>query len=57
MATKKLTQKQKDKLKKSDFFRSNNSDLTINKSYQGILDFDDDNLLYDKRTKEGREIE
>lgn len=58
MATKKLTQKQKDRLKDSDFFRSNSSDLTINKSYQDVLDFDDDgNLIYDKRTKEGREID
>jgi hypothetical protein len=58
MSTRKLTQRQKDKLKESEYFRSNSSDLTINKSFQDVLEYDEDgNLVYDKRTREGKEIE
>lgn len=58
MTTRKLSEKQKQKLKDNGFARSNSSDLTINKSFQDAgIKYEDGNLSYDKRTKEGKEIE
>ena len=59
MATRKLTDKQKDKLKDSKFVRSNSVDVTVNSSFEDDIEYneDDGTLTYDKRTKEGKEIE
>ncbi len=59
MATRKLTDKQKDKLKNSKYVRSNSDDVTVNPSFEGEIEYDEDDgtLTYDKRTKEGKEIE
>lgn len=59
MATRKLTDKQKDKLKNSKFVRSNSIDVTVNSSFEEDIEYneDDGTLTYDKRTKEGKEIE
>lgn len=59
MATRKLTDKQKDKLKDSKFVRSNSVDVTVNSSFEDYIEYneDDGTLTYDKRTKEGKEIE
>ncbi|MGN0723104.1 MAG: hypothetical protein ACI4LT_03745 [Treponema sp.] len=56
---KKLTDKQKDKLKNSKFVRSNSVDVTVNSSFEDDIEYneDDGTLTYDKRTKEGKEIE
>lgn len=59
MATRKLTDKQKSKLKDSKFVRSNSVDVTVNSSFEDDIEYneDDGSLTYDKRTKEGKEIE
>ena len=59
VATRKLTDKQKDKLKNSKFVRSNSIDVTVNSSFEEDIEYneDDGTLTYDKRTKEGKEIE
>ena len=59
MATRKLTDIQKDKLKNSKYVRSNSDDVTVNPSFEGEIEYDEDEgtLSYDKRTKEGKEIE
>ena len=59
MATRKLTDKQKDKLKNSKYVRSNSDDVTVNPNYEDDIEYneDDGTLTYDKRTKEGKEIE
>ena len=59
MATRKLTNKQKDKLKNTQFARKNSADLTVNPNYEDDIEYDEDEgtLSYDKRTKEGKEIE
>ena len=59
MATRKLTDKQKDKLKNSKFVRSNSDDKTVNPSFEDDLEYDEDDgtLTYDKRTKNGKKIE
>lgn len=58
MAKRKLTEKQKQKLRDSEFARSNSSDLTINPSWSDSLEYDDDgSLSYDRRTKEGKKID
>ena len=59
MATRKLTDKQKDKLKNTQFARKNSADLTVNPNYEDDIEYDEDEgtLSYDKRTKEGKEIE
>lgn len=56
MAKRRLTDKQKQKLRDSEFARSNSSDLTINPSYGDSLEYDDGNLSYDGRTKTGKKI-
>ena len=55
----KLTDKQKDKLKNSKFVRSNSDDVTVNPNFEDDIEYneDDGTLTYDKRTKEGKEIE
>lgn len=59
VATRKLTDKQKDKLKNSKYVRSNSDDVTVNPNYEDDIEYDEDEgtLSYDKRTKEGKEIE
>lgn len=59
MATRKLTDKQKDKLKNSKFVRSNSVDVTVNSSFEDVIEYDEDDgtLTFDKRTKEGKEID
>ena len=58
MAKTTLSEKQTEKLRDSDFARSNSSDLTINPSYQDEIEYDDEgNLIYDKRTRTGKEID
>ena len=59
VATRKLTNKQKDKLKNTQFARKNSADLTVNPNYEDDIEYDEDEgtLSYDKRTKEGKEIE
>ena len=59
MATRKLTDKQKDKLKNSKYVRSNSDDVTVNPNFENDIEYDEDEgtLSYDKRTKEGKEIE
>lgn len=59
MATTKLTDKQKDKLKGSKYVRSNSDDVTVNKKYQESAEYDEEEgtLTYDKRTREGKEID
>ena len=59
MTTRKLTNKQKDKLKNTQFARKNSADLTVNPNYEDDIEYDEDEgtLSYDKRTKEGKEIE
>ena len=59
MATRKLTDKQKDKLKNSKYVRSNSDDITVNPSFEGEIEYDEDDgtLTYDKRTKKGKEID
>ena len=59
MATRKLTDKQKDKLKNSKYVRSNSDDVTVNPNFEDDIEYDEDEgtLSYDKRTKEGKEIE
>ena len=59
MATRKLTDKQKNKLKNTQFARKNSADLTVNPNYEDDIEYneDDGTLTYDKRTKEGKEIE
>ena len=66
MATRKLTDKQKDKLKNSKYVRSNSDDVPwefispencYNYIYGPNHDEDEGTLSYDKRTKEGKEIE
>ena len=59
MTTKKLTDKQKDKLKNSKFVRSNSDDITVNPSFKEDIEYDEEDgtLSYDRRTKEGKEIE
>lgn len=59
MSTRKLTDKQKGKLKNSKYVRSNSDDVTVNPSFEGEIEYDEDDgtLTYDKRTKEGKEIE
>ena len=59
VATRKLTDKQKDKLKNSKYVRSNSDDVTVNPSFEEDIEYneDDGTLTYDKRTKEGKEIE
>ena len=59
VATRKLTDKQKDKLKDSKFVRSNSVDVTVNSSFEEDIEYDSENgtLTFDKRTKEGKEIE
>lgn len=59
MATRKLTDKQKDKLKNSKYVRSNSDDVTVNPNFEGDIEYDEDEgtLSYEKRTKEGKEIE
>lgn len=59
MATRKVTDKQKDKLKNTQFARKNSADLTVNPNYEDDIEYDEDEgiLSYDKRTKEGKEIE
>lgn len=59
MAKVRLSEKQKEKLKNSDFCRSNSSDLTVNPNSQDDLEYDEDDgtITFDKRTTEGKEIE
>ena len=59
VATRKLTDKQKDKLKNSKYVRSNSDDVTVNPNFEDDIEYDEDEgtLSYDKRTKEGKEIE
>ena len=59
VATRKLTDKQKDKLKNSKYVRSNSDDVTVNPNFENDIEYDEDEgtLSYDKRTKEGKEIE
>lgn len=59
MATRKLSDKQKDKLKNSKYVRSNSDDVTVNPNYEDVIEYDEDDgtLTFDKRTKEGKEIE
>lgn len=59
VATRKLTDKQKDKLKDSKFVRSNSVDVTVNSSFEDDIEYDSENgtLTFDKRTKEGKEID
>ena len=59
MATRKLSDKQKDKLKNSKFVRSNSVDVTVNSSFEDVIEYDEDDgtLTFDKRTKEGKEID
>ena len=55
----KLTDKQKGKLKDSGFVRSNSVDVTVNARFKDRVEFnkEDGTLTFDKRTKEGKEIE
>lgn len=55
----KLTDKQKDKLKDSEFVRSNSVDVTVNARFKDRVEYneEDSSLTFDKRTKEGKEIE
>lgn len=59
VATRKLSDKQKGKLKNSKFVRSNSVDVTVNPNFEDDIEYDEDEgtLSYDKRTKEGKEIE
>lgn len=58
MATVRVTEKQKEKLKiNSEFFRTNSADLTVNPNGQDIAEYDDGYLSFDKRTSEGKEID
>lgn len=59
VATRKLTDKQKDKLKNSKYVRSNSDDVTVNPNFEDDIEYDEDEgtLTYDKRTKKGKEIE
>lgn len=59
VATRKLTDKQKDKLKNSKYVRSNSDDVTVNPNFEDDIEYDEDDgtLTYDKRTKEGKKIE
>ena len=54
----KLTDKQKEKLKDSKFVRSNSVDVTVNSSFQDNIEYneDDGTLTFDQRTREGKEI-
>ena len=58
MASKKLTEKQKGKLRNSDVARINSKDVTINKSYQERVFYDEEDgtLYYDGRIREGKEV-
>ena len=42
VATRKLTDKQKDKLKNTQFARKNSADLTVNPSFEGEIEYDED---------------
>ena len=42
MATRKLTNKQKDKLKNTQFARKNSADLTVNPNYEYDIEYDED---------------
>ncbi len=59
VATRKLTDKQNDKLKNSKYVRSNSDDVTVNPNFEDDIEYDEDEgtISYDKRTKEGKEIE
>lgn len=59
MAKVRVSQKQKDKLKASDYCRSNSSDLTVNPNSQDDLEYDEEDgtITFDKRTTEGKEID
>ena len=42
VATRKLTDKQKDKLKNSKYVRSNSDDVTVNPNYEDDIEYDED---------------
>ena len=54
MATRKLTDKQKDKLKDSKFVRSNSVDVTVNSSFEDDIEYneDDGTLMINAQKKE-----
>lgn len=57
MASKRPTEKQKEKLCNSEMFRSNSADLTVNPTFQNAVSYDDGgNLRFDGRTRVGKEI-
>ena len=59
MAKRTLTEKQKQKLRNSNFIRTNSKDITINPNFQEEIKYneDDGTLTFDKRSRVGKELD